>query len=188
MTVEDLKPAREYRLPTAMREELASPMGPIAVTSGLKALLGNAHPVIAVGDVVSLTLLELGIAPKFFLCDYKTQRGGPVAANPVPLPAHRFRTMLGKWGSKEMETANPAGTITRHAWETIRKAFADPAPAPIRIVVRGEEDLLGLPCVMEAPLGAVVLYGMPSKGVVVVHVTEEARERARGILSRMERL
>jgi uncharacterized protein (UPF0218 family) len=50
--------------------------------------------------------------------------------------------------------------------------------------VEGEEDLLGIPCFLEAPLGAKVLYGMPGKGVVVVEVTPVFQERVRALLAR----
>lgn len=178
----DARPKRAYVLPPSLRAELARPFGPVVATSGLLSAIGKAAPVLAVGDVVSLTCLEVGLAPRLFLCDYKTQRGSGAGAIP---PSH-FRTQLSKWGSKEVRVRNEAGQVSREAWDAIRAALADDAPSPIRIVVEGEEDLLGLPCFLEAPLGAAVLYGMPGEGVTVVHVTRELQEQVRSLLARFD--
>lgn len=186
----DLRPRREYVLPDALRAELAEPLGPVVTTEGLAAAVKGANPLVAIGDVVSLTLLELGIAPRFFACDYRTQRGLPPAATTgpkpyVPPPAHHYRTMLMQWGTKELRAPNPAGLVTREAWDAVARAFTEPGPDPVRLVIEGEEDLLGLPAIVLAPDGAVVLYGSPGRGVVVVRVDQAARDKAASILMRM---
>ena len=53
------------------------------------------------------------------------------------------------------------------------------------VLIEGEEDLLTIPAVMEAPLGAVVFYGQPLEGVVAVRVDEESKAGARAILKGM---
>jgi uncharacterized protein (UPF0218 family) len=65
-------------------------------------------------------------------------------------------------------------------------ADAEPGEGPVRIFVEGEEDLLGLPCFLEAPLGAKVMYGMPGQGVAVVEVTPAFQDRVRALLVRFE--
>jgi uncharacterized protein (UPF0218 family) len=55
------------------------------------------------------------------------------------------------------------------------------------ILVEGEEDLLTLPCIVESPDNALVLYGQPSEGLVVVSTNAEARQEASLILERMIR-
>jgi GTP-dependent dephospho-CoA kinase len=170
----DLAPAHAYRLPEALRPELSQAFGPVVSTSGLAdALKGKKF--VAVGDVVSLGLKEQGLTPLLFVCDYQTQRGGP---------SELYRRELGAWGKRETLVQNPAGTITREAWLAIRAAFAIPNEAPVRLVVEGEEDLLGIPCFLEAPVGTLVLYGMPGKGVVVVAVDEPLKERVRALLAK----
>jgi uncharacterized protein (UPF0218 family) len=54
------------------------------------------------------------------------------------------------------------------------------------VMVDGEEDLLTLVAVLSAPEHALVVYGQPHRGIVVVKVTEETRERMRRIVDAME--
>lgn len=168
--------AEGWRLPQALRPELARPFGPVVTTEQLRPLLADHATVLAVGDVVSLTLKRLGVTPKLFACDYQTQRGAP-----DPL----FRAELGAWGTTELRVRNPAGELSTAAFAAVREALSRP-DSPVRIVVEGEEDLLGIPCFLEAPQGAAVLYGMPGRGIVVVRVTDEIRQLAASLLERFE--
>jgi uncharacterized protein (UPF0218 family) len=45
----------------------------------------------------------------------------------------------------------------------------------VRIFVKGEEDLAALPAMMMAPVGSVIMYGQPDKGVILVRVTESKK-------------
>lgn len=173
---QDLRPNVAYRLPDSLRSELGNAWGPIVQDTDLAEALAGAEVIIAVGDVVSLTLKELDIEPLVFICDYQTQRGEP---DP------RYEAELGSWGDLAFRVRNPAGQITREAWGAVRIALtAD--EGPVRILVEGEEDLLGIPCFLEAPLGSRVLYGMPGQGVVVVTTTPEFLDRVRKLLARFE--
>ena len=85
---------------------------------------------------------------------------------------------------KTYHVKNPAGVITLEAWETIKRAMKDEEAL---IVVEGEEDLLALPCIVESPNNSLVLYGQPSKGLVVVDTNTNVKSEASQILSRMTR-
>jgi hypothetical protein len=54
----------------------------------------------------------------------------------------------------------------------------------IRLEVQGEEDLLALPVLAYYPEDAVLFYGQPNEGLVVVS-SKKAREKAREILRGM---
>ena len=54
-----------------------------------------------------------------------------------------------------------------------------------KIIVNGEEDLATLPVIKHSKIGAKVIYGMPDKGMVVVDVNQQAKERANKLLERM---
>ncbi len=170
----DLRPPRRYVLPDALRKELAAPFGPVVGGNELPKVLEGAKTVVAVGDVVSLTLKNLGIEPALFVCDFMTQRGEP---DPT------YEIELGTWGTLAFRVRNPAATITREAWDAVRLGLQH-TPGPVRVVVDGEEDLLGIPCFLEAPDGAVVLYGMPGKGVVVVKADAAFKAKVAALLSR----
>ena len=173
----DLRPAHRYVLPEAVRHQLAAPFGPVVGGNDLPKVLAGAKTVVAVGDVVSLTLKNLGIEPALFVCDFMTQRGEP---DPT------YEIELGTWGTLAFRVRNPAATITREAWDAVRLGL-EHTPGPVRIVVDGEEDLLGIPAFLEAPEGAVVLYGMPGKGVVVVRVDAAFKARVADVLAKFQR-
>lgn len=175
----DLRPPHRYVLPDALRKDLGKPFGPVVPGDGLAAAVAGAAPLVAVGDVVSLTCKTLGLEPAAFVCDFMTQRGTP---DPT------YERELGSWGARAFRVANPPATITRQAWDAVRLALAaGPGEGPVRIVVDGEEDLLGIPCFLEAPDGAAVLYGMPGQGVVVVKVDAALKRRVADVLSRFTR-
>lgn len=169
----DLRPARAYALPAALRPRLSEPWGPVHTTEELPDLLAPVAVVVAVGDVVCLTLKRLGITPRIAVVDYKTQRGGD---------SGEFRQELGSWGEREMRVHNPAGRLTREAWTAVRRAMLLETGLPTRIVVEGEEDLVGLACFLEAPLGARVLYGIPGEGVCVVEVAAPLKRSLAGLV------
>ncbi len=122
-----------------------------------------------VGDFVAANLIKAGFTPDIVVVDNKTLR---VEVEPV------------KHGMKEVYVSNPAGTIDSEAWLLLRGAVT--LKRRVAIVVEGEEDLLVLPLLAEMPLGSVIAYGQPHEGLVVVTVSEERREWARGFLTRME--
>ena len=43
-----------------------------------------------------------------------------------------------------------------------------------------------LPAIVAAPLGSSVVYGQPNEGMVLVAVTEDAKEDMRDLLGRMD--
>lgn len=191
----DLRPRKRYLLPEALRPELAKPFGPILQSEDLKAHLQGTDVVVAVGDVVSLTLKMLGITPRVFVCDYQTQRGvpaggathgGEAAKRLISNESTLYELELGSWGDRAFTVRNAAGTIAREAWDAIRLGLTA-QEGPVRVLVEGEEDLLGIPCFLEAPDGAVVLYGMPNQGVVVVRVDARFKERVAALLARFTR-
>ena len=70
---------------------------------------------------------------------------------------------------------NPAGTLTDELVRALAYAVLHP---PVTINVDGEEDLAVIPLIIAAPIGAIVLYGQPHKGVVMRTVNREAQQMA----------
>jgi uncharacterized protein (UPF0218 family) len=73
--------------------------------------------------------------------------------------------------------------ISDKAIEVLQKALE--ASTPIRIKVQGEEDLLALPLFAMAPKGAVVLYGQPLEGMVLVNINEEKQSQAKELMNKI---
>jgi len=148
------------------------PGSPARSMSELNSIIGQTNPrrVVAVGDVVSRETLVAGIRVDLRILDHISMRR-PTAA---------FNLKV----KKTYHVKNPAGVITLEAWETIKRAMKDEEAL---IVVEGEEDLLALPCIVESPNNSLVLYGQPSKGLVVVDTNTNVKSEASLILSRMTR-
>ncbi|HET6398851.1 MAG TPA: DUF359 domain-containing protein [Candidatus Thermoplasmatota archaeon] len=172
----DLRPERAYVLPAALRGELARAFGPVVSTAHLRQEVGD-HPVVCVGDQVSLSCKEAGIVPRLIVVDFRTRRG---------TPSPHYIEQLGSWGERSWNVVNAAGVLTRAAWDAVREALQGDGPYPARIVVDGEEDLLGIACFLEAPEGTRVLYGMPGQGVCVVAIDPAFQRQVKLLLKRFE--
>ncbi len=147
--------------------------GPLEKTmKRLKELIDKEKPstVISVGDVVSRNMIEYCISLNVLIVDNKVMR------KPIqPITVNTDQTLYAK---------NPPGAITDEAWAVIRSAIEQKGKT--RVMVDGEEDLLALVAVLSAPEDALVVYGQPHVGIVVVKVTEETREKMRRIVDAME--
>ena len=78
---------------------------------------------------------------------------------------------------------NEAGTITDELINAIEEAIY--SNKTTKIIVDGEEDLATLPAIKLSKNGAKVIYGMPDKGMVVVDVNQQTKERANRLLETM---
>ena len=85
---------------------------------------------------------------------------------------------------KTVYVDNPQGTITYQAIMAIKEALERDEHTDI--VVRGEEDLLTLIAVLYAPENALVVYGQPYCGIVVVKVNSERKAQAQKFLNAMK--
>ena len=56
----------------------------------------------------------------------------------------------------------------------------------MQVLVEGEEDLLTLVAVLEAPEGSLVVYGQPHDGVVAVKADKKTKERVQQVVEAME--
>ncbi|HZD13479.1 MAG TPA: GTP-dependent dephospho-CoA kinase family protein [Candidatus Binatus sp.] len=130
----------------------------------------NVPRVVTVGDVVSSEARLAGIRLNLGIIDGKTMR------------RHYSGSVLGS--GTTYHVSNPSGTITDEAWSTIRRALKD---ENAMIIVDGEEDLLTLPATIEAPINALIVYGQPSVGIVVVRATREKKAELKELLDKFEK-
>ena len=161
-----------YPLPEGLRARLARPLGRLFSAEEVKGqsfaeVVRGAAMVITVGDRVTETLGAQGRVPDVQVVDSRENRKERVP----PDVAY----------ARRIEVGNPPGTITEGAIEGIRDALRGRKPA--RVAVRGEEDLLALPVIALAPESAVIFYGQPGEGIVVVRADAESKSRNRAILA-----
>ena len=162
------------RLPESLRPQLKKPLGLLIRDFEVtKSSISNNIPkdafVITVGDATTEKMMSLGFQPSLQIVDALEKR------NKRDLPAGQAETIL--------TCTNPAAEITDESISVIRKALS--MTFPVRIIVDGEEDLLVLPVAVYAPGNSVILYGQPNEGLVLVHLTEEVRNRAKSIMDSM---
>ena len=126
--------------------------------------------VISVGDKTTENMILFGVIPQIQVIDgleKRNQRNIPIDKT--------IRT--------ELTCKNPSGEITEESIQTIQNAFS--CEHPVRIIVKGEEDLLVIPVCIFAPENSVVMYGQPNEGLVLVRVTPEIQAKVQKILDSM---
>lgn len=172
------KALRGFRLTERVRTRVKHPLGRLIVGSSektmetLKDIVEREKPtkLFAVGDSVTLSMMEHGVNADLYIIDNKIMR--------KPIEAISIK------GMKTVGARNPAGMITIEAWEVIKEEMKNPSIK--QIVIDGEEDLLTLPIIKFAPEGAMVVYGQPHVGIVLVRVTERKRKEIESLIEEME--
>lgn len=162
-------------LPKELRDELRVPLGNIVDEDDLIKEIKNCKYVLAVGDEVTMTCRRKNVKLKMCVVDFKTKRQYDDS----------YRLVIDSMKLKKVVVKNPPGNITSELWECIENVLK--SEEKICIVVDGEEDLASLPCIVLAENGSCVIYGMPNKGIVVVHVDEFVKKIVNDFLERMDK-
>ena len=163
------------KLPDSLRDQLKIPLGILLLESQTdktnieKYFSGNSY-VITVGDRTTEKMIGFGLIPSLQIIDGKEKR----AKREPPKLAN----------ATELTVDNPAAEITPQSIDIIKKAFT--MQPPIRLCVNGEEDLLVIPVCVYAPENAIILYGQPNEGLVIVKITPEIRSKTQKLLDLME--
>jgi len=134
-----------------------------------KYLSENSY-IITVGDRTTEKMIDFDLIPSLQIIDGQEKRE---KREPPKLK-----------NATELTVKNPAAEITPQSISLIQKAFT--MESPVRIFVDGEEDLLVLPVCVHAPENAIVMYGQPHEGLVVVKITPEIRNKVQTLLDLME--
>jgi uncharacterized protein (UPF0218 family) len=134
-----------------------------------KHLVDNSY-LITVGDRTTEKMINFDLIPSLQIIDGQEKRE---KREPPKLE-----------NATELTVDNPAAEITSQSISVIKRAFT--MQSPVRIFVNGEEDLLVLPVCIHAPENAVVMYGQPHEGLVIVNITTEIRNKAQSLLDLME--
>ena len=169
----------KYNLTPLLRAKLKQPLGTLIrgsfteTTKRFSEMVNKEQPssIIAVGDTVSKNLAKNHILAKLSIIDNKCMRKN---VQPIPLATE-----------KTFHVKNPQGTITEEAIAAVQEALQGSHHS--KIVVEGEEDLLTLIAIMNAPQDSFVLYGQPHEGIVVVKVTQGKKTEISELLKAMEK-
>lgn len=154
---------QDLRIPEEFKNRLKEPLG--ILISEKELLKIKSKNIIAVGDKITLALLKKKIKPRIAVVDFKIKRKEI---------SKKEKALLQKIGKKVFAIKNPAGFLTLEAWDALEKALASDEPA--RIEVDGEEDLLAFAAYMLSPEKVKILYGQPSKGIVLMNVSARKKQ------------
>lgn len=172
---------KRYCLPDELRAELRKLHGELYRGDGpdtvkqIMSDLNNPTKIISVGDIVTFNLLNAGLIPDISFVDDRTKRG-PASDNVMHGTKHpRFKTIT---------VNNPPGTITEELMHEVKRAMD--SGNPVRIFIKGEEDLAALPAIAMAPISSVVIYGLPDEGAVLVKVTDKKKKEIQSFIDRMK--
>ena len=162
-------------LPESLREELKIPLGVLlpdkeTTKENIEKFLTPDSYIITVGDRTTEKMIDFGLVPSLQIIDNlekRTKRESPKLQE----------------NTTELFVDNPPAEITLQSIDLIKNAFL--STSPVRIIVNGEEDLLVIPVCIYAPQNAVVFYGQPNEGLVIVNVTPEIRNKTQNLLDSM---
>lgn len=130
----------------------------------------KAEFLISVGDQTTKNLIDNDLTPNLGIIDNRIQR------------KNHTHDIIQE--NNILEAENPPGTITDDLWETIESAINSIKKDGVKrqIIVKGEEDLAVLPCILIAPEDTIILYGQPNEGVVYVKVSD-VQDKAEKLMS-----
>lgn len=168
------------RMPKHLREELSSGAfgtllrgTPSENVAKAKEIIASTKPkrVIAVGDFTLKLLINAGSIPDLGIFDRRTRR---IFSD---FPAIETATVQ-----------NPAGEITDAAISLIKNALLPGRKKKVMLMVEGEEDLLSLPAIVHAPLGSLVIYGLPDQGMMVITADRETKKKIESVIEQFQKI
>jgi len=196
--LDQIDTAGKLVLPVIMRVNLGKPIGRVLdafeVSRAIKA--DKDAICITVGDKTTMRALHEGLAPQLAIIDLFVER------KPVVWDKGQFDQLT----SCEVKNIKSGpGFISGDAMEAIR-IWAENPKKRMTLLIDGEEDLLVLPAIIYAPIGAILYYGQPAfakapagkpafisddslnrgklvGGLVRVEITEEKKQEAKTLLS-----
>ena len=134
--------------------------------------IGSAIKIITVGDTTTEKLVCLGYVPDISVVDGKEKRIKKPEIFEYPT-------------DKILHFENKPGELDEHIITEILQLSQSKLESKIRFIIEGEEDLVALPFLMFSPDDWVICYGQPCQGLVIVHVSEDSRSRAKLIFNKV---
>jgi len=164
----------DYAMTNEVRELLKEPWGELiegsdetGVAKRVLERVGNRN-IISIGDVVTGSLLRAGYKPRNAIVDGKVKR--EVISSKTVLQQYR----------NNFSIRNPSGRISKESWGKLKDALRYESA----IYIDGEEDIMVTPVGLLAEHNTVILYGMPDRGVVLMEVNIEMKNKLRGLLGK----
>ena len=167
---------KDLKIPEEVRPKLRQHFGEIMkgdwkeIIKKIKREIGGEVPLtISVGDHCSYHFIRNGFVPDIIIVD-NIERRKP------------FREKI-DFSGDHIKVKNKAGNISKDLWKTLEDLLKNYETGKrTKIEVKGEEDLAALPCMIFAPDGTYIFYGMWDKGMMKIRVNENVKREALSIL------
>ncbi|MEW6528692.1 MAG: DUF359 domain-containing protein [Candidatus Micrarchaeota archaeon] len=159
-----------FIVPKEMRKELKKPLGTLMQLGEFIEKYGKMK-IIAVGDIVTISLLERGIKPFLAVYDFRTMR--------VDLEKKEKKKIKNSY-FEFCSAQNQPGTINEEL-EKVAKKLIKKGGA---LFIDGEEDLSTLVFMKIAPKDCIIVYGQPNKGVVAITCNKKSKKLAASFLKK----
>lgn len=160
-------------LPQSLRKTLTQPIGTIIPDKAPIPMTPKNRYIISVGDTTTETLVSQGYIPTLAIIDFQAHREA------FDWEKSLWNQLIVKRSIRYF-TSGP-GFISKQVMDAIHNWTK--SPIQTLFVIAGEEDLLVLPVILYAPLGTIIYYGQPKKGIIQVEVTGQMKRKVRAILS-----
>lgn len=138
----------------------------------LNLIFDKAQKIITVGDTTTEKLINLGFTPDVSVIDGKEKR--LTKNRSLAYPVDRI-----------LYFENKPGELNEQVIEEIKKLSSSEFEDRVQFIIEGEEDLVALPLLIFSRDDWIICYGQPDDGLVVVHVNEESRKRAKLIFNKV---
>jgi phosphopantetheine adenylyltransferase/uncharacterized protein (UPF0218 family) len=179
---------KDLTLPENQKKHFQKPLGKLlrsdnqslnlSVFQAKKEIAKKPTPlVITVGDIVTQSFWRQNIPFSLAVIDKKNKR--------QPLHNSFHKTLFSNI-TLVKHAQNLPGTISSQAAGIIKKVLADLIMTNQKAIleINGEEDLMVVPLSLLAPLGSLVFYGQPDKGIVTVRVNETVKTKIFNLLAK----
>ncbi|WP_291765472.1 GTP-dependent dephospho-CoA kinase family protein [Caldivirga sp. UBA161] len=134
----------------------------------------NLSIIATVGDVVSFNVAAYWRKPDLRVIDLSTRRSTIIQHSDIDGVVYRVR--------------NERSTLNYESFSIMRNAYASVLSGNrVTIIVDGEEDLLAIPAVLEAPGNTGILYGLYTGYLVLIPVVNEYKILMLKLLTLLDR-
>lgn len=166
-------------LPHSLRSAFKDPFGKIISGSAIQTSMQQhaKQGFICVGDKTTKTARELGILPRLSVIDLQVERKpfGTIDQFQFPKDVVIHTVQSGP------------GYISQGVITFCKGYFASKTNNQSTVLlIDGEDDLVTLAVIVNAPLQTIVYYGQPQKGIVEVVITQEIKDRCLHLLNQFE--
>jgi cytidyltransferase-like protein len=161
-------------LPELLRGSLQKPLGIEVIEQDIDFTTITAENTITIGDATTVAFHNHHVYPKIAVIDFMIQRK----------KTDHSLTEIGFSGKEtQYSVQNPAGAITPELWDKAKEVICNMKTDSAAVLcVEGEEDLAVLPFVLLLPLGFILYYGQPHRGMVKVVVDISMKRQVKSIL------